>query len=109
MRLIEVLCFSIVLAIFSSIDKSLYFQLVKLEKQTEEIEKKTEALKFISESFYNTCCGKGFMTFDEWEQTCEALWSLESIQWKICITEEGQLYCGEWKGPYGEGTVFYKK
>ena len=113
MRFVEVICFSVILVLFSSAFTGVYSQLLKMDSRLEQIQKKTESLIFISESFCNTCRGKGFSSFDEWETGCASLWKLESIEWE-CIEGKsvGQnvvLYCGRWSGPYGNGVVYGTK
>ena len=126
MRLVELICFSVILTLFSSAFTKLYSQFLLLDMQIEEMKKKSDSLIFISESFCNSCQGKGFASFDEWKAGCGSLWQLESIEWKCvewrCVDakaagyEEGEsednpllLYCGSWKGPYGSGEVYGRK
>ena len=109
MRLIEIIEFSIILALFSSVNQGLFFQFQTIQKQIEKTERETESLLFISESFCNACEGKGFSSLEEWKYGCTALWKLDAIEWKIEEKLEGPLYCGKWKGPYGDGIVYYQK
>lgn len=83
-------------------------QLAKADSELEVIRRKTDSLIFISESFFNSCKGKGFSSLDEWEKACAALWKLESIEWKA-LEEKGEIiYMGKWNGPYGSGEVYGK-
>lgn len=71
------------------------------------LQKQTESMRFISESFRKTCNGLGFENLDSWRRNCSALWDLYEIEWnsKEC-GNKGVLYQGFWNGPYGKGTVF---
>lgn len=108
MRFVELICLSVIITLFSSAFTKLYSQLLRLDDRLVEIRKKSESLIFISESFCNTCQGKGFSSFDSWKAGCGSLWQLESIEWE-CLEEEGALYCGRWSGPYGSGEVYGRK
>lgn len=127
------ICLSVIVTLFSSAFTKVYRQLLRMDIQMEEMKKKSDSLIFISESFFNTCQGKGFSSFEEWKSGCGSLWQLESIEWecvgtknlkseevkseevksKICESEENEkkslLYCGRWKGPYGSGEVYGRK
>ena len=109
MRFSELICLSVLAALFSTMLSDGLSQLIKLEKKLSCIRKKTESLHFISESFKNACEDKGFSSFDEWETVCSALWELDSIEWKIISQGENEIYYGSWKGESGNGEVYAQK
>ena len=79
---------------------------IALDKELENVQKKTEALIFISESFRASCQGNGFSSFEEWKQVCGSMWQLENIEWKSESLQGNKIYYGKWKGPYGAGEVY---
>ena len=109
MRFVELICFSLILAVFSSLCSSFIFQLGRLDHQLEKIKAERDSLVFISQSFSNAGKGKGFASLDEWKQVCSAMWKLEKIEWSNCGEGEGGLIHGSWSGPYGSGEVYAKK
>lgn len=109
MRYIELVCISVILALFSSVFTSMIFQFFRMDKELVEIRKKTESMIFISESFYNSCKGEGFFSLEEWKRVCTSLWSLESIDCEPVGGAGSSLYCARWKGPYGNGEIYAKK
>lgn len=109
MKYIEMLCFSVLLALFSSVFASLIFQFFRMDKELVEIRKKSEAMIFITESFYNSCKGEGFSSFEEWKQVCTSLWNLESIDYESVGGPGSGLYRARWDGPYGSGEIYAKK
>ena len=109
MKLTDLICLSVILAVFSSFVAGFFSQCIKLDKQVEVLRRKSESMKFISESFYNSCKGKGFSSLDEWKAVCGTLWNLENIEWEKYGGEESGLYRGKWIGPYGSGEVYGKK
>ena len=80
MRYTDLICFSLILVLFSSIIYGLFSQILRSEKKIEELRKQSDSLVFISESFYNLCRGEGFSSFDEWKRVCGELWELENIE-----------------------------
>lgn len=108
MKLVELICLSLILALFSSAFTRLYSQLLKLDDRLLEVKRKSDSLIFISESFCNTCQGKGFSSFDKWKTGCGSLWQLEKIEWE-CLDEGDALFYGRWSGPYGDGEVYARK
>lgn len=109
MRYTDLICFSLILVLFSSITYGLFSQILKSEKKIEELRKQSDSLIFISESFYDLCRGEGFSSFDEWKRVCGELWELESIESGFSGDAENPLYWGSWKGPYGEGKVYERR
>ena len=109
MKLVDVICLYVILALFSSAFVGMYSQILKLDSELEVMRKKTDSLIFISESFCNSCQGKGFSSFDEWKRVCAGMWKLEKIEWKY-LGKTGEnddgLWCGKWEGPYGSGEVY---
>lgn len=109
MRFVELICFSVVLAVFSSGMSGLLYQIRMLDKRAGELKKRTDILLFVSESFYNTCQGKGFSSLEEWKSGCGVLLKLDEIDWEVSEKYAGGLYCGKWKSPYGNGEVYFTK
>ena len=108
MRFTELVCLSVILTVLASSLSGLFIQFFKMDRQVELLRKKSDSLIFISQSFYNTCRGKGFSSLDEWKQDCSLLWNLESIEWEYVGGVNSGLYRGKWKGPYGNGEVYCK-
>ena len=114
MRFTELIIFSVLLAVFSSLLSSFIYQTRKLDEKLFELRRKTDSLIFISESFNKLCAGekKGFESFDEWEAVCKSMWNLESIEWKKMTAVKGNgenVFLGRWQGPYGSGEVYCKR
>ena len=109
MRLIDAICLSVILVVFSSIVSMTLAEIVRLDEELEAIERKTDSLIFISESFKACSRGKGFSSFDEWKLTCGSMLMLENIEWKNIYLEENELYYGKWDGPDGTGEVYVRK
>ena len=72
-----------------------------------------ESSRFISESFRETSCGRGFDSFVEWQKTCKALWKLDYISCTradsfmlVENSDKGDLFYAKWIGPYGDGEVY---
>ncbi len=72
-----------------------------------------DSSRFISESFRETCNGKGFKSFVDWQKTCKAMWKLDYISWTRADSfmlvenpDKGDLFYGKWIGPYGDGQVY---
>lgn len=103
MKFYEVIFLSVIIGLFSSSLSGYIVQIRKLNSYIEKLNGKVVSLDFISESFRNVCAGKGFKSFNEWEDTCRILWKLEFIEWK-CVGQN--LYLGRWSGPYGSGEVY---
>ena len=113
MRFAELICFSVILALFSSLFSSQIFLISKMDRRLETIKKEADSMVFISESFL-----KGFSSLDEWKTVCSSMWNLEEIEWSFTVTEkssddeEGKkvgFYSGSWKGPFGSGEVYEKE
>ena len=80
MKFYEVIFLSVIIGLFCSFLSGYVVQIRKLNSYIEKLNGKVMSLDFISESFRNVCAGKGFKSFDEWEDTCRVLWNLESIE-----------------------------
>ena len=109
MRYTDLICFSLILVLFSSTISGLFSQILKSERHIDELRKQTDSLIFISESFYDLCRGEGFSSLDEWKRVSGQLWELESIESGVSGDEENPLFWGRWKGPYGEGEVYGRR
>ena len=108
MRLVDLICLSVIIALFSSAFSGFYSQMSRIDKKVAELRKRTDSMLFISKSFYNSCEGKGFASLDEWKKVCAEIWKLESIDWETIGGTKSGLYRGKWKGPYGSGEVYGK-
>ena len=106
MRFTNLVCLSVLLAVFSSMFTGFYKEFVTMDRKLEALRNHTDSLVFISGSFTALCKGKGFSSFEEWQRVCKIMWQLESIEWEYA---GGEIYCGRWNGPYGSGEVFAKK
>ena len=76
--------------------------------------------KFITQSFKDSCDGKGFASQEEWQVTCRSMFDLEYIAW--CPAEEfmivqndeyrNRLMYATWKGNKDleacSGEVYYR-
>ena len=97
MRLIEVFSVAVILVLFSSVLSGFMCEFLKIDKKADELRKKTDSLIFVSESFYNTCHGKGYASLEEWKESCRELWELEDIEWEVVENNKTCVYCGKWK------------
>lgn len=93
--------------------KSLY----KLNEKANQYRRKTDAQKFISESFRKTCKGEGFKSLNEWQITCRSMWKLDYIGWcdasdfievSYAYSEKKLMY-GKWNGNWTEGEVYCRR
>ena len=104
------ICLALLLSIFSSIVSMSIFQFRKMDCQLEQARDKALSTRFISESFCNTCRGRGFSSMEDWALCCQALWQLDQIKWGECETENlrsgERLMRGEWSGACGSGEVY---
>lgn len=85
---------------------------VKINSRANEVQQKTECLKFVSESFRNACKGLGYQSLDEWKQECGKMWNLDYIGYEIRNsrdTDGKTVFYGIWTGPYGKGEVYQRK
>lgn len=108
MRFTDLICISVILALYSSIFIGLFSQISRVDRELSEIRNKTDSMIFISESFLNLCKGKGFSSIDEWKGVCMDMWNLESIDLQRVGDEENGFYICRWTGPYGSGEVYGK-
>lgn len=111
MRFTELICFCVILSIFSSILAGALSQIMKMDRELLKLQKQTDSLIFISESFCNSCRNQENQenvgaVLEKWEKICIALWKLERIEWKCTEENEKKFFYAKWKGPYGEGVVF---
>ena len=82
----------------------------ELDLKTKSLTFQNDSLKFISESFENTCRGKGFSSLNEWQKVCGALWKLDYIGWSkadsfLPLCESSVLY-GTWRSSLFNGEVY---
>lgn len=117
MRFCEVL---VAIALFMGFSICFTEYSIKINKLNEEcigLEKQVTAEKFISNSFVNTCSGKGFADLNEWQQKCRAMYNLDYIAW--CNAEDfmdvsyenkpTQLYYGTWNSNDIKGEIYCRK
>lgn len=109
MRLIEVI---LILGLFTGNIAELSrisMKLLENEKKINAVKTKTEMNVFISESFRQSCVGKGFGSPDKWKENCRVLFNLDSIEWEL--TSGDCMYMGTWEGEYGieEAYCFVSK
>jgi len=86
----------------------------RIGKESDLRRQESICMRFVSESFRNTCKGKGFKNLNEWQIICRALWKLDYIGWakaeEFMIDEAGktenELFYGKWNGFCGQGEVF---
>lgn len=109
MKFTEVICLSVILTILSSMFAGLVYQLIEKDRKLLRHRKERDSLNFISQSFCNSCNGKGFSSLDEWKSVCGSLWQLEDIEWSSINDGKDELLYGKWSGPYGSGEVYAKK
>ena len=97
MRFVELICFSLILAVFSSLCSSFIFQLGRLDHQLEKIKAERDSLVFISQSFSNAGKGKGFASLDEWKRVCSAMWKLVKLWRRRRRINSWKLVWSVWK------------
>ena len=107
------LCSVVVLLLFVGIIcvalNDFTFYNASLQKKTAQTFKEYYAKVFISQSFKNTCEGKGFENFEEWQKACYALYKIDSMEW----SESDDFVYGRWTGSAEiercSGEVYVKK
>ena len=109
MKFSEVICLSVILTILSSMFAGYVYQLIEKDRKLLRHKKETTSQNFISQSFCNSCSGKGFSSLDEWKSVCGTLWQLENIEWSCRQEGNREVFYGKWIGPYGSGEVYAKK
>ena len=81
MRFVEVIVVYIILCFLEIVFCTGILSYRKIANECEAKKMEYSSTKFISESFKNTCAGKGFKNLEEWQKTCRALWKLDYIGW----------------------------
>lgn len=118
MRFLETLMFLVVLICMESAVACGFQSYIKLCNQVESRRNELDSIRFISETFRNTCRGngKGFSDLVEWQKTCKALWQLDYIGWsqadafmELEDTKSDILLFGTWSGAVGKGEVYCRK
>lgn len=113
MRYIELLIMLTVISVFSiGFQKFLKID-SNLNERNKEINKKTNACRFISESFKNTCEKKGFKDLYQWQKVCKEMWNLEYIGWSNSDKENSfisnkKIMYGNWVGNDFTGEVYWE-
>ena len=84
-----------------------------LSDKNAAIKSEKDACNFISESFKNTCEGKGFESLYKWQKCCSAIWDLKYIAWcdakdflPIPKEYDKKVLYGTWIGKNWEGEVY---
>lgn len=113
MRFVEVIVVYIILCFLEIVFCTGILSYRKIVNECEAKKMEYSSTKFISESFKNTCVGKGFKNLEEWQKTCRALWKLDYIGWASAneFMDESfencdELFYGKWIGGCSEGEVF---
>lgn len=111
MKLTDVIVLAVIISLFSTVFVTEITELKKMDLLLEQLQMKNSSLRFISESFYSTCEGKGFSSLNEWEKTCKSLWQLEEIKWELLLengSSDKYLICASWLDSSGEKKVYYR-
>ena len=99
MKLYTVVFTAIFLCIFSMTLRNAVFYARTYEAKCRELFLSYSAKKFISQSFRNTCSGKGFENLEQWRLSCSALFSLEEISYEAETDfAQGELMHAVWTG-----------
>ena len=107
MRYTELILSVLVTGIFCSTFSAQLSALNRLDCEARKSLYQRDSITFISQSFYGVSEQKGFSDFEEWKKACKAMWKLEDIEYKCFEKAEKKICYGYWRGPYGEGKVFY--
>lgn len=133
MKFYELIILMVLMTVWGVLISGQLKQIMTIEERVEHSFDAAQAYRFISESFRNTCEGKGFKSFDDWEDCCRALWEqkLDYIKWD-CVgnsasvsdvsgvngvsemktgrfMEDGDLFCGRWSYMGESGEVFARR
>ena len=85
---------------------------ISINAKANEVQQKAECLKYVSESFRNTCNGLGYESLDEWKKECRKMWNLDYISYEIRDNRNADgitVFHGIWTGPYGKGEAYQRK
>lgn len=111
MKLYSVIFTAIYLCILSMTLRNAVFYVRTYESKVQEYFLSYSAQKFISQSFKNTCSGRGFSNLEEWKNVCNALFTLEEISYEA-VSGQNKLMHAKWSGckKYEKcrGEVYYK-
>ena len=90
---------------------------MKMAERKTDLMMQVTATHFVSESFKNSCRGKGFETLNGWQKACRAMWKLDYIAWADAedfmnvpkdLNSE-TLFYGRWIGKNFNGEVYCRK
>lgn len=98
MKLHSVVLVMLFLGLIFSVLNDFVFCAVLLEQKADNAFQIYTAKRFIAESFRNTCAGKGFSNLEQWQNSCRALFKLESIEWNYVVDGTEILIQGSWQG-----------
>jgi len=117
MNFTEILCVMfLVLLLGSSVSKEIQL-CTRFNENLLVMNKKIDSQEFISESFKNTCNGKGFSSLNQWQITCRSMFQLDYIGWSdasdfldVDYSNSGKtLYYGKWNGNLCSGEIYCRK
>ena len=111
MKLYTVVLTAFFLCMISEALRNTVFWTSKLEQKVQEEFLSYSAKKFITQSFKNTCEGKGFENFEQWQNACKSLFNLDSIFYET-DQDDSKLIHAQWKASDNllkcNGEVYYK-
>lgn len=113
MKLINVVVNLVIVSICSASINSSFNKYKILKKNNSELKQKINSVYFLSESFRNTCEGKGFDSLNTWQKVCRDLYGLDYIGWadaesfmEVSNPEKGKLFYGAWMNGEGIKEVY---
>ena len=96
MKLCTVAVTAVFLCIIFCTFRNAVFVSQQLEQRVQNEFLSYSAKRFIAQSFKNTCSGKGFKSFEQWQLTCNALFKLDSIAFEK--STNGSIVYASWNG-----------
>ena len=111
MKLYSVVLTAILLCILSVTLRNAVFYAGIYESKSRELFLSYTAKKFISQSFKNTCSGKGFESLEQWRLVCSALFTLEEISYETAANQSllmHAVWIGSSEYEKCSGEVFYR-
>ena len=111
MKFYTVVITAVFLCIISTVLRDSIYYTQKLEQTVRQEFVSYSAKRFVSQSFKNTCEGKGFNSLEQWKSVCQILFKLESIYYEESCVGENLLYA-KWTGNKDyqkcNGEVYFK-
>lgn len=96
MKLYTVTITAVFLCIIFCTLRNAVFVSQNLERRVQNEFLSYSAKRFIAQSFKNTCQGKGFKSFEQWQLVCNALFKLDFIVYELNAT--GTIAHASWSG-----------